>query len=203
MNGRWSSKTKGSWTAISRAPHLKALVLWAKGDCWNGGGLFSGNGCYWLNGPHELLHEATEVVRDLKFRPPAGLGNNECLGVYFPKLVRDGWTLMAKRREGDDSVVTFEKPAGKEWLLRKIARATLNRPIGKGVYYDQHELVDRRTDQILSFPDWEWAEVDGKRLLWATAGKLFAGLLSKRGLVDARELRDFNGDVFMPIAAPY
>src|SRR5689334_22184837 len=38
MNGKWESETKGSWTAISRNPYLKAVTLYAKGDCWNGGG---------------------------------------------------------------------------------------------------------------------------------------------------------------------
>ena len=33
MNGRWQSETKGSWTAISRVPYLKAVGLYAKGDC--------------------------------------------------------------------------------------------------------------------------------------------------------------------------
>jgi hypothetical protein len=33
MNGRWSSKSRGSWTAVSRAPWLNAVVLWGKGDC--------------------------------------------------------------------------------------------------------------------------------------------------------------------------
>src|SRR5688500_14916743 len=36
MNGRWQSTTKGSWTAISRAPYLHAVTLLAKGDCWHG-----------------------------------------------------------------------------------------------------------------------------------------------------------------------
>jgi len=41
MNGHWGSATGGSWTAISRAPWLRALVLFGKGDCWHGGGLFT------------------------------------------------------------------------------------------------------------------------------------------------------------------
>lgn len=40
MNGKWESETKGAWTAISKTPYLKAISLFAKGDCWNGGGLF-------------------------------------------------------------------------------------------------------------------------------------------------------------------
>src|SRR5438067_10571875 len=39
--GRVNSPTKGSWTAISRVPWLKAVVLHGKGDCWLGGGLFT------------------------------------------------------------------------------------------------------------------------------------------------------------------
>jgi hypothetical protein len=30
MNGKWRSETQGSWTAISRAPYLKALALFAQ-----------------------------------------------------------------------------------------------------------------------------------------------------------------------------
>src|ERR1700742_4479685 len=32
MNGKWGSESKGSWTAISRAPYLKALGFFPKGD---------------------------------------------------------------------------------------------------------------------------------------------------------------------------
>jgi hypothetical protein len=44
MNGRCQSQTKGSWTAISRVPYLKAMSLFAKGDCWHGGGCFCRTG---------------------------------------------------------------------------------------------------------------------------------------------------------------
>src|SRR4051794_10940713 len=30
MNGRWTSEAKGAWTAISKAPYLKALALFPK-----------------------------------------------------------------------------------------------------------------------------------------------------------------------------
>ena len=46
MNGHWGSETGGSWTAISKAPYLKALTLYGKGDCWNGGGLFADAGSF-------------------------------------------------------------------------------------------------------------------------------------------------------------
>ena len=65
MNGRWKSRVRGSWTAISRAPYLKAITLLAKGDCWNGGGLFTGKDTYWLNDGygHEVLESSSAVRR--------------------------------------------------------------------------------------------------------------------------------------------
>jgi len=38
MNGKWSSETRGSWTAISETPYLKALVPFLqKETAWGGG----------------------------------------------------------------------------------------------------------------------------------------------------------------------
>ena len=56
LNGRWKSETRGRWTALSRAPYLKAVKLWPKGDTWDGGGTFyrtaSGNiSSPWKAGP--------------------------------------------------------------------------------------------------------------------------------------------------------
>jgi hypothetical protein len=102
MNGRWSSaETRGSWTAISRAPWLKAVVLLGKGDCWNGGGLFTSNSTYWLNDGygHFQIRDSGEVRRDLRFQPHAGYGG-ECPGVYYLRLQRDGWILKAAISNG-------------------------------------------------------------------------------------------------------
>ena len=33
INGHWEGEARGSWTAISRDPYLKAITLLAKGDC--------------------------------------------------------------------------------------------------------------------------------------------------------------------------
>jgi len=69
INGKAWREAKGSWTAISKAPYLKALVLWAKGDTWCGGGLFTGTTRYWLNdgpsGRHQLVRDDPRVERDL------------------------------------------------------------------------------------------------------------------------------------------
>lgn len=206
MNGRWSSEVKGAWTAISRAPYLKAVSLWPKGDCWNGGGLFLSSERYWLNDGygHGLLHETDVVERDREYSPAAPLRNNECLGVYYPRLLRDGWKFIGSRQERNTSRVdVFEKDVNDTWILRKLARATVDHPDGKGVYYDEHELVKRQTDQALAFAGWEWADVDANRLVWTEGGTLYASELSAEGPAGIQALHDFNSYTYTRIRAPY
>jgi hypothetical protein len=70
-NGRWGSETKGSWTAVSRVPFLKAVTLLAKGDCWHGGGLFVSDREFWLNDGqgHTMLKGAREVRAAKSYKP--------------------------------------------------------------------------------------------------------------------------------------
>ena len=210
MNGKWSSEAKGAWTAISRAPYLHAIALFAKGDCWNGGGLFVDDKTYWLNNGygHDILTDTTEVTRAAS-SPYVPRWGGECWGVYFHRLLRDGWTMRNDLSLGTqtDSTVVFEKPLWHGWTLRKLARATIGAPPGKGVYFDEHELVSHGRE--LPHEAWEWADVDRDRLVWAEGGKLFAAKITatsaKRDepLQDVRELHDFNAMTFEPLVAPY
>lgn len=205
MNGRWQSQTRGSWTAISRAPYLKALTLYAKGDCWQGGGLFLANDSYWLNGAcmHTALEDRTRLKRTDSYPWHEGYGG-ECLGVYFIRLQRDGWRMQYTAPDGEGGEVSvFEKPLARHWLLRKFAHATLWRAQGRSVYFDTHELVNGRSGEVIACRDWEWADLDGKRLVWAAEGRLHAGTLAAGGLQDVRELYDFNAMRFERREAPY
>ena len=204
MNGRWHSEVKGSWTAISRTPYLKAIALLSKGDCWHGGGLFTRNYRYWLNDGcgHEEFTKTKEVVRDTRFKLKEYFGG-ECPGVYYPQLMRDGWEFI--RSDDVDSlhgITRFEKPLGKGWTLAKLAHAGPSFP-DKGCYWDEHELIHTKSGKRVSLPHWEWADLDGKRLVWASKGKLFAGRLTESGIIDEHELHDFNDMKFVPVAAPY
>jgi hypothetical protein len=205
MNGKWDSEAKGAWTAIARAPYLKAIALFPKGDCWHGGGLFTRNRTYWLNGGygHSVLRDTKEVLRDTTFQLSESFGG-ECRGVYYPRLLRDGWRLVnrvtvAKWKAHD----IFEKPVDSAWVLRKIAHAEVGAPEGKGCYWDEHELVFRGSDRRISCPDWGWADVDDQRVVWAADGKLFAATMSEAGITQENELQDFGGMTFEPIEAPY
>jgi len=205
MNGRWTAEAKGSWTAISRAPWLKALALFPKGDCWHGGGLFTGDRSYWLNAGCEnaVLHDTDELERDLEFRPTGAVGG-ECLSVYYPRLLRDGWihverVSLAKWKDYD----IFDKSLEHGWVLRKIAHAEIGAPKGKGCYWDEHELVHPNSGRRVPHPDWEWADLDRQRLVWAENGRLFAGRITEKGLAQETQLFDFNSMTFERIVAPY
>lgn len=202
MNGRWHGPAKGSWTAISRAPYLKAVTLYPKGDCWNGGGLFTPAKRYWLNDGygHADGQGRNEVLRDPDFRPEGGFGN-ECLAVYFPRLLRDGWTPTSHPTAPGPFV--FEKPVARGWSLRKRAYASLPTRQGTGCYWDEHDLVHHRRDIVLELPGWEWAEVDGKRLVWAQGGMLHSGNVNASGIEESRVLIDLNPMKFEALAAPY
>ena len=205
MNGRWSSSVKGSWTAISRAPYLKAVSLFAKGDCWHGGGLFQSPTRYWLNGGcgHETLEEDRRLLRVSDYPWHESYGG-ECPGVYYIRLQRDGWTMKHTAPDGQGGEVTlFEKRVNGHWRLRKQAHATLHHPVGRGVYYDTHALHNARTGETLVKEDWEWAEVDRGRLVWGAQGKISAGRLEASGLQGERVLFDCYPLRSSMVAAPY
>lgn len=206
MSGKWSGPAKGAWTAISRAPYLKALGLYPKGDCWCGGGLFTGPASYWLfdaDGGHSVLRETRLLDRDRRYRPIGGNGS-ECLGVYYPRLLRDGWVpteSVEARKHHHRDVFTKALPRG--WSLVKIAHAQLGAPAGKGCYWDEHRVVHEASGLVVEGPDWEWADRDGDRLVWAAGGKLCAAEPGETGLDNSRELADFGGMTFERIVAPY
>ncbi len=205
MNGKWSSETGGSWTAISRTPYLKALALFGKGDCWNGGGLFTGKRCFWLNDGygHSEMTRSSEVSRDLEFQPGEYYGG-ECTGVYYVRLQRDGWQLKERGGTRLDSWTIFEKALPKGWILRKTAHEQVGAPPGKGCYWDEHELENTQSGAKLEFGDWEWAELDGKQIVYAAGGRLFRiALKSRTELGESKEIHDFNDMPFEELIAPY
>lgn len=205
MNGLWGSSVKGSWSAISKAPYLRALTIYAKGDCWHGGGLFLSSHEYWLNdgGGHELQRDEAHLSRSATYPWHESYGG-ECPGVYFIRLQHDGWT-MTHTESGDQGrqITFFEKRINDHWKLRKLAHAGIHNPVGRGVYYDTHELVNSRTEEAIPCESWEWAEVDGGRLVWAANGQLHAGHIGANMLSAERVLHDFNPMQFEKIKAPY
>jgi hypothetical protein len=195
---------KGSYTAIARAPYLKAITVFPKGDCWQGGGLFTTSQRYWLNGCHaEPLHDSGDCRLDPDFRPTGSYGG-ECPSVYYRRLQWDGWQLTDRLSAGStERWDIFEKPVGLGWTLRKIAHAEVGAPQGKGCYWDEHELVHAHSGRCDPHPAWEWADLDGKRLVWASGGILHAGVIGRRGLSEQQSLYDCNDMTFVRRIVPY
>src|SRR5262245_54534858 len=82
-------------------------------------------GVLWLNNRYfsddDVLRENSGLTRDPKARPEMQFGA-ECTGVYYPRLLRDGWSLIQRDNAGRwNSWTVFEKPVGRDWTLRKIA----------------------------------------------------------------------------------
>jgi hypothetical protein len=201
MNGRWQSETKGSWTAISRVPYLKAMSLFANGSCWHGGGLFLSDKEFWLNDgyEHTALRTAKEVRRDEDYEP-SGYFGGECPTVYYNRLQRDGWVMRDEEYQG---ATLFEKRLPKSWLLRKLAFAEIGAPPGRGCYWDAHELRHESTNTVLAYPEWEWADFVDGRLVWAVDGQLRTARLGRGKRYREKLLYDFSGMKFEAIAAPY
>lgn len=203
MNGHWGSESKGSWTAIARAPFLKAIEFFPKGDCWHGGGLFIGNRAYWLNDGYG--HETKPISKKLnRISGPDWLQNygGECPSVYYNRLQRDGWKLVSRGSNGRyDEWTIFEKPVATKWSLRKICHEQIGAPEGKGCYWDEYALVSA-SGETQEFADWEWAEVIGKSLVFAKTGSLYRLSNLDRNRSESL-VHDFNGYVFETAVAPY
>lgn len=185
-----------AWTALSRVPWLKAVGFWPQHSTWLGGGLFTGPRSFWLNSGAD---EVPPGFEQSEF-PGVERYNSECLGVYFNRLQRDGWQLRERHWNLDE--VRFEKPLPRGWTLQKYAYAELHKQPGKSPYYDEHALLHPKYGQ-LPFPEWEWAERHGDRLVWAEAGCLYAAELGPEGPKHRRLLMDFNDMAFEAIEAPY
>lgn len=204
-----------SWTAVSKAPYLKAIDFFPKGNTWHGGGLFLSNKEYWLNHPSDhRLAELFPLNKDQYRRSGKFITNDhykpyenyqsESRGVYFPKLERDGWSRKEFQKVNDHhDLVVFEKPTHSNWVLVKRSHGQLSPPKGKGCYWDDHILRHNGSGNELPLPDWEWADHINSSLYWAEKGSLYTARLNATGLKDSRKIHDFSPYKFEARVAPY
>lgn len=200
FNGKWESESKGSWTAISKAPFLKAIAFFPGGDTYGDGGLWTNDRSYWWNNvaAHKVARDTDLVRRDETFQPLRRFGEGD-KDVYYHRLIRDGWVCTSLGRSGD----VFEKHIGHEWVLRKTVNGGGEMWQGRKSLWEAHQPVGPEEGQLIDCPNWEWADLDVNRLVWAEAGKLFAGQVGKNGLEVVKELYDFNDMEYEERIAPY
>jgi len=165
------------WTVVSRTPYLKAVAYYPRQ--W--GGWFVDDRDYCLPGgwPDRDDRESPEVRRVERDLPTPSL--------YAARLVRSGWTIEDLRATFGGKM-EFVRPAGSGWDLRYLPR--------DGYLLNRGEL-------LADTGDWDWADMDDKRLVWTAKGCMWAGVMRKDGIQQIRLLHDFNGMKFEPLVAPY
>lgn len=190
FTGKQESEAGSAYTAISKAPYLKALDLYAASSgTWFGGGVFLSNTSYWLNGPGACLRADSGLHHDRAWdAEPRG---NVDRGVYFPRLLQDGWTrtpapAWASMARTPPFVV--EKPLAQDWRLRLIPSDP-----------DAYTLIDPAGGEREQ-PAWQWADRDGDTLVYAQGGKLFR---AAPGGGAPQAIHDFSAYTFAAIEAPY
>jgi hypothetical protein len=181
-DGRTHREHGPAWTAVSRAPWLKAIALYTKGSTWGGGGMFTGPRTYWLDSEHVCVQDTTEVRRDVRDVWPQ---------IWHDRWAEAGWLFREELDAAGERVRLREKELPRGWYLRL-------RPS------PGYELEHTRSKLIRQFPEWEWAEFDRNRLVWAEKGCLFAAVLDcKTGVGSPTLLHDFNDMKFEAKTAPY
>ena len=199
-----------SWTAISRAPYLKALSLWWNGTGWNGGGLWKSEKEFYLNRPPEWVAATVPGIQSRRFGevPPSeelhnfgwGSVHGECPMVYQPRLERDNWNPVRNGEWGG----FYHKELPGCWKLEKafVVDVHCNLQPGKGVYQEIHKLFSPSGENAVDTTDWEWADFDRyrRRVTFACRGALYALDLKT---LESKMLYDFNEMKYQRIAAPY
>ena len=192
-----------TWTAVSRTPYFKAVDFYPWSGTWGGGGLFQSSGSYSLNGScllEDARRESNLVLVGIE--KSQGVGSVHFTSIYPHRLLRDGWSFISNANQTGDHTTRFDKQCSRNWILRKCIKT--GKKFNRAVEYEYHELVRPGDALTIEMPDWEWAEVDGKTLVWAEKGCLYRAQLDRRGtLKDQRLIHDFNDYEFEERVAPY
>lgn len=97
-----------------------------------------------------------------------------------------------------DSATVFEKELPQVGSFEKYAHEQIGSGLGKGCYWDEHEL--ERDGTRLQYPDWEWAEWVGGTLVYAERG---CPRRTHPGSDKITLIHDFNRAQFERRVAPY
>jgi hypothetical protein len=189
-----------AWTAISRPPFLTALALWPKGDCWHGGGLFTGEHDVFLNHrPSVAIPHPKNLPKGVRVTPnPRAAGEDD--PIVVARMSRDGWKFL-QWLEYDYHARRTVKPLVMEKASKK---GTLRLYVERYVDSDERWLcsLSAKGGKAFEIGVGTWADFDqAGRLVFASEGKLFAGVL-KKGRVALTQLADFNASKPAAIKPP-
>lgn len=179
------------WTAVSRAPYLRAIAFQPQVDTWGGGGAFTADGALWPGWPGEI-GDGLRAAAPSAFPPSTdGVFTGDTHGA---RLRLRGWRHLG----GESSAARHgrDQPGG-GLLEHSYALSQPNRAIGSSI----HHLA--LPGQARAATGWEWADLWGDQMQFASGGALWQAQLID-GQTDAPKLiHDFNPLKFHPVPDPY
>ena len=185
------------WTALSRAPWLTALGFLPQDHTWYGGGAFTPDGAYWLNGGGAFSQDAPDGLAQADPASyPHGTDGFHMGGLYVAMMERRGWTHVG----GERYEARLEKPLAEGWRL------ALGFGIGgknRSIIANRYQLLDSDGRQATDTQDWEWAEPWRDGVQFAARGALCFAELTEAGLGEERRIHDFADMTFEAREAPY
>lgn len=186
-----------TWTAVSKFPYFTALDFYEKGDTYNGGGLFLSKNKYILN----ETYAQKELYKNSSFTVTRGKLNNVLLddeteGLYFPRLIRDGW-----KDKGESNEVRIFKKTYKHYEISKECR--INRLFSnsekRGFFYDINEFkINGKVEMRIES---DWMDFKKDKLYWADKGKILSAPLTN--IENIKVLADLNQYQYKSIIVKY
>jgi len=196
-----------AWTAVSRPPWLTALALWPKGDCWWGGGLFTGHRTLWLNHrPAEAAPHPKHKPKGLTVEPnPEAHGEDE--PIYRRRLERDGWALRQEWQlqwhglgRGYETLSPEERvksaaPAAVSGHTNGALQIVISRRLDNLKYREHFRVEGAAAEPELPPGPLEWLDWDSRgRLLALSGGRVWAAEVAENRVDRFTELLDLRGD---------
>jgi hypothetical protein len=186
-----------AWTAISKPPYLTALALWAKGDCWHGGGLFQTNDIVFLNHKPEIAKPHKDhSPENLKILPnPDACGEDD--PIYSQRMDRDGWKTIKEWKvtnSGYDTFYTTQQPETREKTYNSNRKSIQMERSINHLHYSEKFIVKNGQDDLFEINKKGcWADFDQNgRIAVFKDGKLFVDENKYEDKINLVELADFN-----------
>lgn len=182
------------WTAISRAPWLRAIWLAPRVGTWHGGGAFTPEGRVFLNGDHPASDLPDGLLPASPRAYPHGTDGFHMGGLYPAMQQARGWRIVTGTRYD----TRLEKQVAPGCILK--LSFGLHRS-NRGIISNQYALEFQ--GQITPQPDWEWAEPWRGGLQVARRGALWAVPIGTKKTGKPELICDLNDLRFQSREAPY
>lgn len=194
-----------SWTAICRPPYFSALAVFPESGVYYGGGTFSDNNTFLLNGyaSYSGRTDTTWLDKPPKHHPdypPTGITVRYIPSVFpdYPEAqstdqllkLKNGWECLKAWSYGDwTRIYTKHSPNQNERLIERY---------NYWAFPTYHYELEKR-GKITPLEHVDWADYDQRgRLVYAKGGTLWARL--ENG--DHRQLADFTDRIYRKLPPP-